>query len=509
MPPARVAARAPGKQADRRFRRDGRGDPISFHLQLIHSRLGRVGCTDLFFHTARIVVNGHLIAGNDAPVRRSEFDSSPLLASGRGHLAGSIAIIGLLNLMVLMPFGASAQEVDSLLFEGAEAALRPPRVFLDCRPCDQTFLRREIPFVDYVRDRQDADIHLLVTRQQTGGGGSEYVLNFIGQKRHLGADQRLVYTSPKGETSDEERGGLARKMKLGLVPYVAQTPYASQLTVSFTEPEEPLVQTAEADPWRSWVFEIESEASLSGEASQRSLFLSASAAADRVTESWKIQMRIYADHQRRRFERDDSEVIQSRLTSRDVVTSIVYSLAEHWSAGLFGRANSSTFLNIDLGLRFAPALEYSVFPYEQSSRRELTFAYRIGSQSMNYVEETIFSKMSEVLSNESLTGRLRIVQPWGSIFLYLEGSHYLHDFSKNRLELFSNVALRVFRGLSLRVSGGLEIIHDQLYLPKGEGTLEDLLLQQKQLATTYEYRLSLGVSYTFGSIYSNVVNTRL
>jgi hypothetical protein len=67
----------------------------------------------------------------------------------------------------------------------------------------------------------------------------------------------------------------------------------------------------------------------------------------------------------------------------------------------------------------------------------------------------------------------------------------------------------VFKGLSVRASGSLDIIHDQLYLPRGEGSLEDLLLQQKQLATTYQYEASIGFSYTFGSIFSNVVNTRL
>jgi hypothetical protein len=371
------------------------------------------------------------------------------------------------------------------------------------------YLRREVPFVNYVRDRQDADVHLLVTEQSTGSGGSEYVLNFIGHGRFTGEDQRLVYTSRKGDTRDEERSGMAQRIKLGVIPYVAQTPLAAQLSVGFSEPDAPLGQTVENDPWKSWVFEIEGDGSVSGEASQRSLFVGASLAADRVTETWKLQARLHADHRRRRFEQEGEEPIRSRLTSRQAVTSVVYSLAEKWSAGVFSRAYSSTYENIDLGLRIAPAMEFSVFPYDESSRRELTFVYRVGYHSMNYIEETIFAKTAEILSSESITGRLRVVQPWGSIFVFLEGSHYLHDFGKNRLELFSNVDVRVFKGLSLRLSGGLEIIHDQLYLPGGEGTLEDLLLQQKQLATTYEYRGSMGLSYTFGSIFSNVVNTRL
>jgi len=45
-------------------------------------------------------------------------------------------------------------------------------------------------------------------------------------------------------------------------------------------------------------------------------------------------------------------------------------------------------------------------------------------------------------------------------------------------------------------------------LAKGEASLEEILLRRKELATEYEYSLSIGLSFTFGSIYSNVVNPR-
>ena len=34
-------------------------------------------------------------------------------------------------------------------------------------------MRTEITFVSYVRDRTAADVHVLVTTQGTGGGGTE------------------------------------------------------------------------------------------------------------------------------------------------------------------------------------------------------------------------------------------------------------------------------------------------------------------------------------------------
>jgi hypothetical protein len=52
------------------------------------------------------------------------------------------------------------------------------------------------------------------------------------------------------------------------------------------------------------------------------------------------------------------------------------------------------------------------------------------------------------------------------------------------------------------------VIHDQLYLAKGDLTREEVLLRQTQLATGYRARLYAGVSYTFGSVFNNVVNPR-
>ena len=55
----------------------------------------------------------------------------------------------------------------------APAAAGPIRIFIDCNntPCDSDFFRTEISFVEHVRDRQNADVHLLMTGQSTGSGG--------------------------------------------------------------------------------------------------------------------------------------------------------------------------------------------------------------------------------------------------------------------------------------------------------------------------------------------------
>jgi hypothetical protein len=84
----------------------------------------------------------------------------------------------------------------------------------------------------------------------------------------------------------------------------------------------------------------------------------------------------------------------------------------------------------------------------------------------------------------------------------------LTDFSKNRLEFWGGVSLHVFRGMAVNFSGRYSNIHDQIWLAKSQASLEDILLGGKALATSYYYGLSVGVSYTFGSIYTNIVNPR-
>jgi len=101
-----------------------------------------------------------------------------------------------------------------------------------------------------------------------------------------------------------------------------------------------------------------------------------------------------------------------------------------------------------------------------------------------------------------------VVQKWGSINVSLEYKNYLHDFSKNNLSLDGFIELRIAKGLNLNFGGGASIIHDQLNLPKGEATTAELLTQRKEVATQFQYFTMFGFTYTFGSIYNNVVNPR-
>ena len=101
-----------------------------------------------------------------------------------------------------------------------------------------------------------------------------------------------------------------------------------------------------------------------------------------------------------------------------------------------------------------------------------------------------------------------IQQPWGSVSGGIIGSHYLHDVELRRIEFFGSVSVRLVEGLSLRFSSGLEMIQDQMTLRAGSTSIEDILLQRRELATDFEFSGSVAITYTFGSDFANIVNTR-
>ncbi len=379
-----------------------------------------------------------------------------------------------------------------------------PKVFLDCDMCDFDFIRTEITFVNYVRDRKEAQIHVLVTTQPTGSGGTEWTLAFSGQKEFAGHDDVFKYVSNKTDTSDEARKGLARILKIGLISYAGKTPIADRIAISLAGKPAP---TSVEDKWNYWVFSASARGYFNGEHSQRSHSMYGSLSANRVTPAFKIRTSFSVSQDKDRFFFED-ETISSSSKSWNFNALAVKSLSGHWSIGSWLTANSSTYSNIKHSVSPSPAIEYDLFPYSESTRRQLRFLYKAGLSAVRYREITIYDKTSEKLWGQTFSATLELKEKWGYISSSVEGFHYFNDVKKNHLETYSEVSIRLFKGLSFNMYGQFSRIHDQLSLVKGGATLEEILLRRTQLATSYSYYGSIGLSYTFGSIYSNVVNPR-
>jgi hypothetical protein len=379
-----------------------------------------------------------------------------------------------------------------------------PKVFIDCNSCDMDYIRTEITFVNYVRDRKDAQVHVLVTTQSTGSGGMEYTLTFSGQEQFAGDENVLRHVTGKTDTSDEIRSGLVKILKIGLVHYAGKTPIASRISVSFQDKTKP---TSVEDKWNFWVFSLSGSGYFNGEKLSRHNSLSGSFSANRITPAFKFRSSYSANRSTDRFALSTGDLI-STSKSQNFQVLAIKSLSDHWSVGGGLKANSSTYSNIKLAIAPAPAIEYNFFPYSKSTRRQLRLLWKPGFSSFRYREETIYDKASERLWGQSFLTVLELKEKWGTITSAFEAFHYFQDIHKNHLDVQTEVSVRLFKGLSLNVWGGYSRIRDQLSLPKGEAPVEQVLLRRTQLATSYNYYGQIGLSYTLGSIFSNVVNPR-
>jgi hypothetical protein len=388
----------------------------------------------------------------------------------------------------------------------------PVRVFIDCNntPCDQEFFRTEITFVDHVRDRQTADIHLLTTGQSTGSGGREITFSFFGQGRFKGQDRVLKETFVVASSEDAVRRGMVRVMSLGLVPYVLGTSGADRLRVTVQAQQATTGVSAlqSHDPWNRWSFRVNLNGNANGESSSTSYYINTNVNANRTTDNTKVNVGASMNYRESKFELPDGRTFLS--PNRDYGTSgqFVKSNGNHWAAGVRGNWNSSTYSNQDWSYRAGPGIEWDLFPYSESTRRILAVNYSVYARAWDYREVTIYGKLHETRMSQALDTNLSMRQRWGTLGVNVEAQSFVPDFKKNHVSMYGDVSLNLLRGLSLNLGSNFEWVRDQISLPAQEATSEEVLVNQRQLATSYRYYVFFGVSYTFGSIFSPIVNPR-
>ena len=383
------------------------------------------------------------------------------------------------------------------------------RVFLDCNRCDFDFMRREITFVNYVRDRRDAQVHVLVT-DQSSGAGRQHTLDFIGLEQFDGRDVRYMYSESRTDTDDEIRQGLAQVLRVGFLHYIIETPLARDIDISpgtNVTPGASMMARPQDDPWNFWVFRLSTNARASGESSRTQRRFNGSASANRTTEDWIIRAEVENSYRETITVLSSGEFVNV-VKSYEVEGQLVRSLGEHWGASIRGGTSGSTYLNQDQRIRVLPGIEFNFFPYSESSRRSLTLAYEVGMESFDYEQETIFGQLEETLASQEIEATFDVEQPWGDSRVRFRYNNYMNDIAKYSTSLYGNLTFRIVRGLSVFVNASTSLVRDQVYLAKTDLTDEEILIERRQLATDSRYRISFGFSYTFGSIFNNVVNPR-
>jgi hypothetical protein len=414
--------------------------------------------------------------------------------------------------------GASANVLpDSLL----QTSLR---VFLDCqggvRGCDRNFFVQEMGFVNWVRDRFDSDVHLLLTQLNAGNGGREITVNFLGQKGYAGKIDTLVVNTLPNDADDRVRRELLRTFQLGLAQYIARTPIANRMRLGLAggAVAPSINPRAVKDRWNLWLYRVDGNFSASGEQLVRTTNLSTTLSAARTTDKWKVNLGATNSYNERDF-----KIFQTNATDptrRDTVSVVVLQRAANANA-LIGRtinghltigakvsAGFSEVLNQKLALRVSPAVEYNYFPWTEATRRQLTVLYYVGPNYYSYYRTTVFGEDEETRANQTVLLALTQRQKWGNTNLTLEGSHYLHDPQRNHVTLSGFVDLRLGRGFSLNFRGSASRVRDQIYIAGAAQSERDILTQRQQLQTNFRYNTNVGIGYTFGSIYNTIVNQR-
>ena len=266
------------------------------------------------------------------------------------------AVTGLVLILNAMPatgFAAQQSAFEDLkkgVSEKAPGAVATPggnsllNVFIDCKYCDEDFLKKEITFIGYVRDRHEAQVHILITTQGTASGGMEYTLEFIGQKDFLGINDTLKLAAGPLDTADIKRNRLAKAIKTGVIRYVANTSVMDNISISYTGKEhlDPV-----KDSWNNWVYTVSLNGSFNGEKAVKSQSLSNSLSANRITEDWKIKLHTSVDYQADKFQ-TAAGALTSLSRSYNFYGRMIKSLDDHWSAGIGGDMESGTYNNLRL-----------------------------------------------------------------------------------------------------------------------------------------------------------------
>ncbi len=420
--------------------------------------------------------------------------------------------IAYLLIFLLACFRAGAQDInDQNIIEGA------PLVFLDCSwQCDFDIIRNGMNLVNFVRERQSADVQVLVTSQGIGSGGERISLYFTGLKHFEGMKDTIFVETTNDATGKEINDQIIKGLKQGLLAYIAQSPIRDKIQYSLRKSNKSNNNKETViDPWNSWVFNTSIGGYLSAESNYNNYSLRGNISANRITNTHKIYLWSNANYRASNFyTRDsfntilDSLTITSLRNSASIGGSYIYSLAPHWSIGVFPNISTNLFNNYKLSIEAIAGIEYNYFLYQESDRRQLILQYKIGPRYFHYVDTTIYGNIKERRFLQSISANLYQKQNWGSLAMGASFSNYLKDIHLNRLVLYSEVNWNIVKGLTIGFNGSISFISDQINLPKDAPDIPETLLRTRLLATNYSLFGYFNIRYTFGSKYNNVVNSR-
>ena len=391
------------------------------------------------------------------------------------------------------------------------------KVFIDCSNtwCDQTFIRTEINIVDFLLDNQASDVHVLITEQSTGSGGSQYQMIFFGQNTFKHMTDTLRFNTDPNATDFEERDLLIKYLKLGLTPYIVKAGGGKSIAIEMKAKEGEQKKdslTTTKDPWNYWVFRIGTNGYISADANYNSSRLGANFAATRITDKIKIAFEAYGGRNRDSYELEDDNGNREKFVNKNedynLQHYLIKSLTDHWSWGYEVALSRNTFSNNKGRVLLRSGFEYDIFPYKQVNTKLFTISYVLDIRRNAYFDTTLYDKIKETLLGHALEAKLKYNQKWGTVSFGAEYHNYFYNWRYYNLSVEGGVEIRITGGLSLNMYTSAGLTRDQIFLPKEGATPQEVLTRRRQLASGYNVFTHFGINYRFGSKLNNFVNPR-
>lgn len=399
--------------------------------------------------------------------------------------------------LALLPSLVFSQEIEKL------------NVFLDCHLiCDEDYLKREMAYINFMREPSDSHVQIIIKSQKSAGGGSRISLRFIGSKQFNSKEDEYFLNLKPDISKENQRQEILEMLKRGLFYYLLRSEEAKNFNLDYTKTTVSK-NNLDLDLWRNWVFRINFSAWLDAEKGYSNSNYNSSLSINKITEKSKFLSNFRLNNSTTKYDYPDYK-LQTEKKNSSLDFTYVKSISPTLSLGGFTNITKDTYSNYNLKLRFEPAVEYNFYPYDESSKHRLSLLYGVGVGHNNYMDSTIYFKTEETFPLHQFEVRYNNIQKWGSVGLNLYSYQIIdvEDMSKYYLNFSTDIDWKVVKGLSVNLWYWVTLNRAQISLVKGDVSSEDILTRQRELESNFKFYFNFGLSYTFGSTKNNIVNSR-
>jgi hypothetical protein len=395
----------------------------------------------------------------------------------------------------------------------AQAKKENLSVFYDCTnfggACYYDYIRQENSLITFVRDRTDADVHVMLKSNKNSVGVDIVTYFVVGRNEYAAMQDTINFSIPLNSTDDDKRKLLVHQLQIGLLPYVAKTNIANKIQLSFKNKNAndtaASISSKEKDKYNAWVFQIGGNGNVSGSKNYRDIYANGYVFADRETDKTKTNNWFTIDEQFSSYE-DNGQTLKYEFQSYGWGIDHIKKLNEHWGFGGSATFNNSLFSNLKSQFAFGPKVEYSIFPYKIFNTKRWVIGYEYEGRMNNYYDTSIYLKKQDVFMAQNINTIFSYTQPWGSINAGVFWRNFMNDFSKNNLSLTGAFTTRITKGLNFAVWGNYNFVRNQINIRKGDVSTAQLLVKNTELLSNFNFNGGIGLSYRFGSKFNDAVN---